>query len=268
MDIKEQIGCLLTELKKQKPIVHHITNYVTVNDCANITLAIGASPIMADDTAEMADMTAIADVLLLNIGTLNERAVQSMLAAGRYANRKGIPVVLDPVGVGASALRRQTVEQICRQIKLDVVRGNASEIAFMAGQEAVCRGVDAARSSSATGQHAQKLAKNLGCTVAMTGAADIITDGNRTVVIENGQELMELVTGTGCMCTSLVASFCAVTEDYLSAAVAGVLCMSLAGDLAYIKAGQAGTASYREAIIDIVSQLNKETILAKAKIHT
>ena len=260
MNTKEQIAQLLLVVKSKRPVVHHITNYVTVNDCANITLALGASPIMADDISEMKEIVAISGALLLNIGTLNERTVKSMLLAGKEANSIGVPVILDPVGVGASSLRREAVEQICKEIKLAVVRGNSSEILFMAGQDVACRGVDAAK-GIANNQSAQFLAMKLDCIVAMTGDIDEITDGKQTIYINNGNALMESVTGTGCMCTSLVSSFCAVSKNYLLATAAGVLCMSLAGDLAYSVAAPAGTSSYREAIIDEISNMNCEKIM-------
>ena len=262
MEILNEIGQILDQVRINKPLVHHITNYVTVNDCANITLAIGGSPIMADDIAEMEDMVKISNALVINIGTLNKRTIKSMLVAGKQANKRGIPVILDPVGVGASSFRQQAVKQICRQIKLAVVRGNASEITFMAGQESSGRGVDAQKGLTQSEQCARELAKGLGCVVAMTGEVDIVTNGIDVVSIKDGNELMESITGTGCMCTSLVAAFCGVTSQYFEAAVGGVACMSLAGDIAFVVLGEKkGTSSYRQAIVDTISYMNRDTLM-------
>lgn len=268
----ERIGGALEAVRAKKPLVHHITNYVTVNDCANITLAVGASPIMADDIGEAEAIASISSALVLNIGTLNERTVESMLAAGKAANGKGIPVVFDPVGAGASDLRNRTTERILNEVRIGVLRGNSSELRFIAGLGASGRGVDASDSDQAGGAEAgrsiaEAVAKKLGCVAAITGATDILSDGRRTLLLENGTRLLSGVTGTGCMCTSLIASFCGAVEDPLLAAAGGILTMSIAGEIAEERAGKAGSGSFHLAILDAVSRMDAATLKGRAKLH-
>lgn len=271
-EIIMQIGEALQEVREKKPLVHHITNYVTVNDCANIVLAIGASPIMADDIDEVEAITAISSALVLNIGTLNNRTVTSMLAAGKKANELNIPVILDPVGAGASELRNRTTERLLKEVNITVVRGNMSEIRFVAGLQATTKGVDASEADQKSWKEigrniAEKVAKQFGCVAAITGATDIVSDGRRTVYIENGTNLLSSVTGTGCMCTSLVGAFCGAATDFLIAATGGILSMGIAGELAAESAGDKGNGSFHVAIVDEISKLNAETLVKRAKIH-
>jgi hydroxyethylthiazole kinase len=266
------IGDILKSIRSKKPLIHHITNYVTVNDCANITLAIGASPIMADDIGEAAAITSISSALVLNIGTLNERTISSMLAAGKKANEMRIPVVFDPVGAGASELRNRTAERILHEVKISVLRGNLSEIRFIAGLGSTTKGVDASDTDMHRGLEsgcsiAEMAAKKYGCVVAATGATDILADGRRMLLLDNGTKLLSNVTGTGCMCTSLVGAFCGASEDYLLAAAGGVLCMGIAGEIAAEKAGETGSGSFHMALIDAVSKMTAATIEGKAKIR-
>lgn len=270
--IVEEIGKLLEEVKNKKPLVHNITNYVTVNDCANILLAIGGSPIMADDIKEAADITKISSALVLNIGTLNERTIESMLASGKKANELNIPVVFDPVGAGASEFRNETTKKILEEVKISVLRGNMSEIKFISGLEATTKGVDASESDSNTGHDeaisvAKNLADKLNCVVAITGAADIISDGKRVAILNNGTKMLSDVTGTGCMTTALVGAFCGAGSDNFLGAVSGIMSMGIAGEIALEKAGKIGTGSFHVAIIDAISNLNTETINSMAKIN-
>lgn len=263
---------LLNKVRQSKPLIHHITNYVTVNDCANVTLAIGASPIMADAIEEAAEISAMSSTLVLNIGTLNHQATESMLAAGKQANESGIPVVFDPVGASASVFRNQTAEKILVQVKCSVIRGNISEIRYLAGVAASAKGVDASETDMSGDiavriETAKSLAQKLGCTVAITGATDILSDGVRTICIDNGHEKLGSITGTGCMCTSLIGSFCGAGSDYLLATVAGVLSMGVAGELAFEKAGQNGLGSYHAALIDEIGKLSAETICGRAQLY-
>lgn len=263
---------LIDKIRETKPLVHHITNYVTVNDCANITLAIGASPIMADDIKEASEITAISQALVLNIGTLNERTIASMLTAGKKANELDIPVVLDPVGAGASELRNKTVSKLFEQIKFSVIRGNMSEIRFIAGLSATTKGVDASETDLESGAQngidtAKTLAVKLGCVIAVTGAIDIISNGKQTVCIENGHKMLGAITGTGCMCTSLIGSACGAASDYFAAAASGILYMGIAGEIAFENAGQNGNGSFHIAVIDEISKLNAETVHRRAKIY-
>ena len=269
-DIIKATAELLGQLRSNKPLVHNITNYVTVNDCANVVLAIGASPIMADDIGEAADITAISSALVINIGTLNQRTVESMLAAGKKANELGIPVVFDPVGAGASRLRNETARTILSQVKVSVVRGNMSEISFIAGLNARTKGVDAAEEDISSGdavQSALAAADMLGCVAAITGATDVITDGKRIATISNGHKMLSDVTGTGCMTTALVGSFCGAGRDALVAAVAGIAAMGIAGEIAYENAGDKGTGSFHTAIIDAISRLDEKILSERARIN-
>jgi hydroxyethylthiazole kinase len=270
--LSTQISQILKELRQKKPLIHHITNYVTVNDCANVVLAIGASPIMADDLEEVEAITDISSALVLNIGTLNQRTIASMIAAGKKANQKNIPVVFDPVGAGASELRNQTVTRLLEQVKISIVRGNMSEIRFIGGLEASTKGVDASAidiaSSNKNGMEiAKNLAHQLNCVVAITGATDMISDGNRTAYIQNGHPMLANVTGTGCMSTSLVGAFAGVTTDYFLAASAGITCMGIAGEMAFAAAGTKGTGSFHTAIIDSISGLNDKRVVEMIKFH-
>ncbi len=268
--IVNQTVDLLGQLRRKKPLVHNITNYVTVNDCANIILAIGASPIMADDIGEAADITAISSALVINIGTLNHRTVEAMLASGKKANELGIPVVLDPVGAGASNLRNATVKQILSNVRISVLRGNLSEISFIAGLAANTKGVDVAEEDIAANDMrlvALEVSRKLGCVTAITGETDIITDGNRIASITNGHKMLSRVTGTGCMTTALVGSFCGTGGDSFIAAVGGVASMGIAGEIAFEKAGDTGTGSFRQGIIDAVSQLDEKILYERARIY-
>jgi len=265
-------AALLNKVRENKPLVHHITNYVTVNDCANITLAIGASPVMADAVGEAADIAALARALVLNMGTLNERSIPSMIAAGKAANAKGIPVVFDPVGAGASKLRNDTAASITSELRLSVIRGNISEIKFVAGLSARTKGVDASDSDIAgadsAGQTARALARKLGCVVVISGAIDTISDGAKIILVENGHPMLGNLTGTGCMCSSLIGSFCgAAPEEPLAAAAAAMMCMGIAGELAYENAGQRGNGSFRAALHDAVSRMDAATLEKLARYH-
>ncbi len=249
---------IFASIRTKSPLVHNITNYVTVNDCANVLLAVGASPIMADDIGEAAEITSLSSALVLNIGTLNRRTVESMLASGKRANETGIPVVLDPVGAGASALRNQTALEILKRIQITVLRGNLSELSFLAGMSASTKGVDASESDAGNDAvfAAVSAAKRYRCTAAVTGAVDVISDGERTVKLYNGHPMLSRVTGTGCMTSALAGACAAVANDPLAAAAAAVASMGIAGELAYESAGKAGTGSFHLAVIDALSRLD------------
>lgn len=266
--IKESAAKLLTDLRKNVPLVHNITNYVTVNDVANAILAIGGSPIMADDIGETEDITAISSALVINMGTLNERTIASMIASGKKANVLGIPVVFDPVGAGASRLRNETAVKITEQVKISILRGNMSEISFIGGLEASTKGVDASESDSRNDGEALavKVAQRLGCTVAVTGAVDIISDGKRTVKLYNGHPMLSKVTGTGCMSSGITGAFAGAGKDYLVAAAGAIASMSIAGEDAFEKYGNIGTGSFHMGIIDALSRLDGEAIMKRMKI--
>lgn len=274
METCSRIAALLLFLREEKPLVHHITNYVTANDCANITLAIGASPVMADDINEVQDITAISSALVINLGTLNKQRLESMLAAAQKANELGIPIVLDPVGVGATAFRLEAAKRIISQIKLSVIRGNLSEIKALCGMNSKSRGVDTSEvlgcdKNDEAAAVAKALACELNASVAITGAVDLVTDGSRLFRLENGNSLMSKVTGTGCMCTSLIASFLGAGGDNLTAALAGVVSMGIAGDIAFERLDTSfeGTGSLKVYIHDAIYNLSPQDIVNRGEIH-
>lgn len=270
--MKEGYAGLVDQVRRKKPLVHHITNYVTVNDCANITLGIGASPIMADALEEAAEIAAISSALVLNMGTLNARTIPAMIAAGKAANRAGIPVVFDPVGAGASRLRNDTAAQVLAEVKLGVLRGNISEMRFLAGLTSETRGVDASdadlQGSGEAKQVAKALAAQLGCVTAITGAVDVASDGWRVLCVENGHPMLSRLTGTGCMCTSLMGAFCgAAPGQPLAAATAALLAMGIAGEIAFAQAGDKGSGSFRVALHDAICLMDAKTLGERAKVY-
>ncbi|HEX3047789.1 MAG TPA: hydroxyethylthiazole kinase [Bacillota bacterium] len=263
------------KVREKRPLVHHITNYVTVNDCANVTLACGAAPVMADDIGEVREIVNIASALVINIGTLNQRTIESMLAAGEAANQKGIPVILDPVGAGATSLRTRTALRLIEEFKPTVIRGNISEIKAISGHGGKTRGVDAdagdsidAGSLEPMKKLALEIAAKTGSIIAITGQTDLITDGKRIALIKNGHPLMAQVTGTGCMCTSLIGSFCGASEDFLAATAAAVMVMGLAGELAFesVENHGLGCGSYRTLIIDAISSMTSAQLRKDGRI--
>jgi len=232
--MNREISTLIEKVREENPLVHNITNYVTVNDCANILLAAGASPIMADDLREAEEITSISRALVINTGTLNERTVESMIASGRRANQLKIPVVFDPVGAGASTFRNETVRQILSEVKVSILRGNLSEISWIAGFDSKTKGVDSAVEDEQNDrvEAARIVAKRYGCVAAITGKVDVVTDGERVVQLRNGTKRLAKITGTGCMTTALTGAFAAITDSMVDAAVTAILTMSIAGELA------------------------------------
>lgn len=261
MEILQKISDSLLELKKKRPLVHHITNYVTVNDCANIALAIGASPVMADDIGEVEEMVSFASSLVLNIGTLNSRSIESMVAVGKKAKERGIPVIFDPVGVGATALRTATAKRIIQEVGPSVIRGNMSEIKIIAGLDAEIKGVDSVADEAGGEMVARQLSQKLGCVIAITGKQDIIVQDERACRIDNGHALLSQVTGTGCMATSLIACYCGAADDCFTGAVAGVMTMGMAGEIAQqsLQAGE-GIGTFRTRLFDAVWAMTPELI--------
>lgn len=256
------------EVRSKVPLVHCITNYVTVNDAANALLACGGSPIMADEIREVNDIVSISDALVLNIGTLNSRTLESMLAAGRRAAEREIPVVLDPVGAGASTLRNEAVKLLTENVKLSVIKGNLSEISFLAGLSAGARGVDSSEIDSENDavQIAKTVAEKLGCVVVITGAIDVVSDGRRVAEISNGAALMSKVTGTGCMLSAITGAYAAVSSDLFEGVVCAVCSMGVAGEIAFENTANLGTGSFRNAIIDALSKIDDDTLSKRGKI--
>lgn len=268
---------LLRNLKKNPPLVHNITNYVTVNDCANIVLASGGSPLMADDINEVEDIVSISNALYINVGTLNVRTIKSMIKAGKKANELILPVILDPVGVGASKLRNECVQTLLEEIDFSVIKGNMSEIKALYTNMKNKGGVDVQEDDLVHEDNIEenitflkKVSKRFKCTIVATGVIDIVTDGNCVCLIRNGQEIMSKVTGTGCMSGSLIATFCGANkDDIFNSAVMGITVMGLSGEKAYekIKEKNEGTGSFRTYLIDAVSLMNYDILKKGAKIE-
>lgn len=267
----------LQNVRNRAPLVHSITNYVTVNDCANIILACGGSPIMADDAGEVCDITSICSSLVINMGTLNERTMLSMITAGKKANELGHPVVFDPVGAGASNMRNEAAERLLKEVKFSVIRGNISEIKFLATGSSNTQGVDAAVADAITPENidsvvafAKSLSEATGSVIAITGATDIVANAQKAYVIRNGHPMMSRVTGTGCMLTAVIGSFIGASPDSLLEAAAGaVAAMGLCGELAWQKLDQVdgGTGTYRMLLIDAMSKLTIPMLKEGAKIE-
>jgi hydroxyethylthiazole kinase len=255
---------LTGRIREQRPLVHHITNMVVMNDTANMTLAIGASPVMAHALEEVEEMVKLARVLLLNIGTLTPEQVEAMLRAGKRANELGIPIVLDPVGAGATSLRTQSALRLLRELRISALRGNASEIGTLVGAIAETRGVDSISLAEDREVVANRAAREFACTVALTGECDVIADGRRLAWVKNGHPLLAAITGSGCMATTLVAAFLAVEPDAWLAATAGLIAMGLAGEMAAPKAGGPGT--FRAHLLDAVAALDEEAIAHGQKV--
>lgn len=252
-------------IRKEKPLVHHITNWVTIYDCANITRAFGALPVMAHAKEESGDMAGIASSLVLNIGTLTPAIIDSMIIAGKIANKKGIPVVLDAVGVGATRLRDEKAILLLDKIKIDVIKGNASEIARLAGEDVVTRGVEATKVEANLIDVAKKLAVERRATVVITGEEDIVTNGDQTYAVKNGHEMMGSIVGTGCMAASVIGAFVGVYDDHTKACADALSCFGIAGELAAKKSK--GPGSFKENFYDEVYNLDQKKIEKMSKIE-
>ncbi|HLG24422.1 MAG TPA: hydroxyethylthiazole kinase [Candidatus Nanoarchaeia archaeon] len=253
------------KVKSEKPLIHHITNWVTIYDCANMTRAFGALPVMAHAKEEAADMSSIASALVLNIGTLTNDIIESMIIAGKSANQKGIPVILDAVGVGATKFRDVRASELLNEVKISVIKGNASEIARLAGENVVTKGVESSKVEGSLIEIAKRLALRQKSTVVITGKEDISTDGKKVYIVKNGHAMMGCVVGTGCMAASIIGVFCAVEKDYAKAAAHALACYGIAGELAAEKSE--GPGSFHEHFYDEVYNLNSEKIEKMARIE-
>ncbi len=257
---------LLAELRLKRPLVHHITNYVTVNDCANITLCIGAAPVMAEAPEEAGEMVAMADALVLNIGTLTGRQIGVMLEAGGRANECDIPVILDPVGAGATKMRTDASLLLLDRLEIAVLKGNAGEISVLAGAGGKVRGVDSQGSGGDARAIAQTFADDEGITVVVSGATDIVTDGARVLLVDNGHEMMGRLSGTGCMAASLAGAFAAVSDDYVISSAVALASFGLAGEKAAPHA--AGPYSFRTALFDELAAMSPGDLARGARVRS
>jgi len=257
MKIKIIAGTLLARVRAESPIVHHLTNWVTIYDCASVTKTLGASPVMAHAPEEAAAMAGIASALVLNIGTLTVDFVVAMKLAAKSANKKGIPVLLDVCGAGATRLRDQKSLELLNEVRIDILKGNVSEVARIAGKAVRTRGVDATCVEGDRVALAVKLARERKCTVVITGPEDVVTDGTVTYLIRNGHALMSGVVGTGCMAASVIGAFAAVEKDLALAAASGLACFGIAAERAAALAQ--GPASFKEKLIDNLYRLDPKT---------
>ncbi len=254
---------LLARVRECRPLVHHITNLVTVNDVANVTLALGASPVMAHAPEEVEEMVSAAGALVLNLGTLTQAAVDVMVQAGRRANHEGIPVILDPVGAGATAFRTAQALRVLAEVRVACVRGNAGEIAALSGATGRVRGVDAAGGIAGVDRLTVEVAGRTGAVIAATGAVDFLSDGTRGVRLENGHPLLARITGSGCMATAAIGAFAAVERDTLAAAAYALLCFEVGAENAAAVAGGPGT--FRAALLDALASLDGATVRRRAR---
>jgi hydroxyethylthiazole kinase len=257
-------GESLKRLRAARPLVHQITNYVVMNETANATLALGALPVMAHARDEVEEMVGLAGALVINIGTLSPHWVDAMLAAGRAANGKGIPVVLDPVGAGATAYRTQTAQRILDEVDVAVLRGNAGEVATLVGVAAEVRGVESIGAGGDPYDLAREAARTLGVVASVTGPTDHVSDGERVIKIGNGDPMLATVSGTGCMSSAITGCFLAVAESPLDGAVEGLVAFGVAGEDA--ARGAKGPGSFHVNLYDALAALDPDTLDERARI--
>jgi hydroxyethylthiazole kinase len=256
-------GESLRLLRERKPLVHQLTNYVVMNETANATLALGALPVMAHAREEVEEMVGLAGALVLNIGTLSPHWVEAMLLAGRAATERGVPVVLDPVGAGATSYRTETAKRILDEVAVAVLRGNAGEVATLVGIEAEVRGVESIGVEGDPGELAREAARRLGLVASVTGAVDHVSDGARVIAIANGHPLLAAVSGTGCMSTAITGCFLAVAESPFDAAAEALVAFGVAGEDAARDAK--GPGSFHVGLYDALAALDPATLDARAR---
>ena len=272
--MEQVLKTMLENVRAKTPLVHNITNYVTVNDVANVLLAAGGSPIMSDDADDVEDITSICGGLNINIGTLNKNTIPSMFLAGRKANELGHIVLLDPVGAGASRLRTDTANRLMREVRFDAVRGNISEIKTLCTGSGTTKGVDADAVDAVTEENlddgvalVKAFARQAGCIIAVTGAIDLVSDGERCWCIRNGRPEMSRITGTGCQLSALTTAFLVANPGHkLEAAAAAVCMMGLAGEISWanMQPGD-GNSTYRNRIIDAIFNMTGDALEEGAK---
>lgn len=262
--ILSQAACDLDKIRATKPLIHHITNFVVMNETANLTICLGALPVMAHAREEVEEMVSFAGALVLNIGTLTPELIDSMILAGKKANELRIPVVLDPVGAGATLLRTESAKRIMSEVDVDILRGNSAELSILGGVDAQIKGVESIFGADNLAELATSLAQKTGTIVAITGKEDFVSDGRRTAVISNGHELLSKVTGTGCMSTTAVAGFAAVEDDLFIAAVGGLTTFGVAAEKASI--GSSGPGSFHMRLYDCLTSLMPSDIEEMGKV--
>jgi len=257
-------GTTLGAIRERRPLVHNITNYVVMNETANAILALGALPVMAHAKEEVREMVGLAGALVLNIGTLSEDWIEAMLSAGAAANEKGVPVVLDPVGVGATAYRTDAARRIVAAVDVAVLRGNPGEVATLVGVQAEVRGVESVGVAGDSAELAQEAARILGLVASVTGPVDHVSDGERSAAVANGHPLLASITGTGCMSTAITGCFLAAKDDRFEAAVEALAAFGVAGEDAAVDAK--GPGSFHVNLYDALAALDPATLSERAKV--
>lgn len=258
---------MIDELRRRKPLVHHITNYVTVSECANITLNMGALPVMACAPEEVEQMVSAAGALVLNIGTLSAEQVRTMILAGQKAASLGIPVILDPVGAGATDMRTEAARRIINKVPLAAIKGNAAEISILAGYHARISGVEALEVAHDMTEVARRFAGETESIVIVTAREDIVTDGNRVCLVENGHSLMGELVGTGCMAASVLGSFMALGHNHLESAAVALASFEIAAEMAAERKDVSGPGTFRAALMDEARRLTGATVAARGRIR-
>lgn len=256
---------LLNEVKTKNPLVLHYTNEVTINDCANITLAIGASPLMSYSYEEVEEIVSIASSVVINIGTMNSSNLELFIKAGKACNKYNKPVILDPVGVFATKTRSEFTKKILNEVKFDVVKGNVAEIKYIGGFDVNGKGVDSFDDDENIDEIIKSIANKLDCIIVATGKIDTISDGKKIIKIDNGTQKLKSITGTGCMTGSLIGSFLGACEEKLSSCAMGVLSMSLSGELA--DKDNINIGSFKVNLMDNVYSLSEEILKNNAKVE-
>jgi len=263
--LEEQAAHNLAAVRTKKPLIHNITNFVVMNYTANALLACGASPVMAHAAEEVEEMASFAGALVLNIGTLSKSWVDAMVIAGKKANELKVPVILDPVGSGATRLRTESAKRLIRELSVSVIRGNASEVLSLSEEGARTKGVDSIHRVDEAEPAAIELARRLKTTLAITGPVDLITDGRRVYRVFNGHELMGFVTGTGCTATALIGAFLSVDPEPVSATATALAYFGLAGEKA--APFSKGPGSFQIALLDALFSMDRETLRNGARIE-
>lgn len=264
--MNEELAADLAKIRAEKPLLHHITNMVVMNETANATLCLGALPVMAHAEEEVEEMVAFAGALILNIGTLYPALIDSMVAAGKKANELDVPIILDPVGVGATKLRTQSAKKIISEVDVSVIRGNAAEISILGGFAGKIKGVESVGDHSDLISVAKDFAKQSGSTIAITGKEDIVSDGNQVAKISNGDAMLATVTGTGCMATTIIGAFIAVQTDPFKSAIGGLVTFGRAGEQAAAVSGMR-PGTFHVALYDSLALIKPEDIITGAKVE-
>ena len=256
MDFKPSV--LMSSVRSKRPLVHHITNYVTVNDCANICICAGGSPVMTDAIEDVVDMVSVSSALVLNIGTLNTRINRSMLTAGKVAREHGVPVILDPVGMGATPFRTSTVTEIIRRVRPDVIKGNQGEMGVLSGMGGDVKGVDSHGASGDVDEIVREIAERYGCVAAATGEVDHVSDGDTVVRLSNGHDLLGAVSGTGCMVSSVVGCYVGANGPSVDSVSAAISAFNISAE--YAAKASNGPGTFKPALLDAVYNLSSEDL--------